>query len=211
MLRDTKSLDESTTASTQTVSHSTVDGSSITSPTSCENLLIQVADSAPTVALKAADIQSLDELIHSSAAEPVTANPQTVPHNTTDRSSNISPSTCEKILRGVSPLEDLLDPTSLEELIAAILPAVQRNTIDGASCTSPSICKKLVIGAAESASAQTLQNPDVSSLDEFLCSSSEELIAASTRTIPHNNNYGSLASASSLGSKILRRSPPNWY
>lgn len=169
---------------------------------------MHVSDSASTLALKAQDTSSLDELVNSSSEELISANPQTVQHNTTDGSSSIFPSTCERILRGGSSLEDLLDPTSLEELISAILPKVRRNsnTIDG---KSP--CEKLVAGASESACAQTLQNPDDSSLDKFVGSSSEECIAANTQTMPHNTNYGSLAPASSLESKILLRSPPNFY
>ncbi|TVU12852.1 hypothetical protein EJB05_46516, partial [Eragrostis curvula] len=63
---------------------------------------------------------------------------------------------------------------------------------------------------ADSASALTLQEPGVSSSEEFIHTTPlEKSIAASPWTLPQND--GALPSASSLGSKIWIRDCPNMY
>ncbi|CAN6223643.1 unnamed protein product [Urochloa humidicola] len=76
----------------------------------------------------------------------------------------------------------------------------------------PPPSEELVATVAESASALTLQEPDVSSPEElFDIKSSEGSITDSPQSVLHNTTDSSPPSASSLASKILIRRPKNWY
>ncbi|KAL6604837.1 hypothetical protein ACP70R_042781 [Stipagrostis hirtigluma subsp. patula] len=113
----------------------------------------------------------------------------------------------------VSSSEKLLDATTSEELITSSKQTEPHDTIDDSSSTVPFESEKPFPGTAESAYAETLQEPDDSSSEELLDTASllEESIVATTETVPHNTTGLSLSSASSPGSTILARSPPNWY
>jgi hypothetical protein len=75
---------------------------------------------------------------------------------------------------------------------------------------SPFRSEELVAAVAESASALTLQEPDVSSPEELLdTTSSEGSITDSPRSVLHNITDSS--QPSKLASKILSRSTRNWY
>jgi hypothetical protein len=138
--------------------------------------------------------------------------------------------------RDVSSSKELLDATLPEETIIVILGILPHKSVDGSSSFFPFSCEKLVEGITESASVQTPQEPDVSSLGAFLDStSSEELITTSPQVEPCDQKLvaaavesasvsskgsttaslesvldniadGSPPSGSSLGSKILTRS-----
>ncbi|CAN6231412.1 unnamed protein product [Urochloa humidicola] len=86
----------------------------------------------------------------------------------------------------VSSSEELL-PSS-EQPISASPGTVPRSTVDGSLSSFPFSEEELIVaGAAESASAQTLQQPDVSSLELHNTAPLEGLIAAADpRTAPHN-------------------------
>jgi hypothetical protein len=197
------------------------------------------------------DVSSLVESFNTTSLEESIIGPGTVPHNTIGSSLRSSPFSCQKFVaayaessspeRDVSSSKELLDATLPEETIIAIPGILPHKTVDGSSSFFPLSCEKLVEGIAESASVQTPQEPDVSSLGAFLDStSSEELITASpqaepcdqklvaaavesasmsskgsTTAIPEsvldNTTDGSPPSGSSLGSKILTRSHRNWY
>jgi hypothetical protein len=88
----------------------------------------------------------------------------------------------------VSSSENLVDNKSLEQLITADPRTVPHNSINGSSSTYLLSPEKLVAGAAESSSHLTMQDPDVSSLDEFLDSSLEESITANQLTIDGSSN-----------------------
>jgi hypothetical protein len=86
-----------------------------------------------------------------------------------------------------------------------------QNTIDGSLRTLPSRSEKFVAGAADSTSILTLQEPDVSSSDEYLDSSSElseESIIASPRTVLLNTIDDS---PPTLGPNILIYYPANLF
>ncbi|CAL5045561.1 unnamed protein product [Urochloa decumbens] len=72
--------------------------------------------------------------------------------------------------------------------------------------------EELVASVAESASALTLQEPDVSSPEDLLdTTSSEGSITNSPQSVLHNTTDSSPPSEPSLASKILIRRPENWY
>ncbi|KAG0518738.1 hypothetical protein BDA96_09G202900, partial [Sorghum bicolor] len=77
--------------------------------------------------------------------------------------------------------------------------------------------EELVAAAAESVSALTLQEPDVTSSEDLIeVVSSEELITVSPQTLPaHNTTEGSAPSghsySASSGPTIFCRRPPAWY
>ncbi|KAK3128307.1 hypothetical protein QOZ80_6BG0459700 [Eleusine coracana subsp. coracana] len=112
----------------------------------------------------------------------------------------------------ISSSEELLVTKSLEGLITASPPTILVNAIASSSSTSPFSHEKLEAGAADSSFALTLQEPDASSLEEVLDTTSvEELITVNPQTVPHNAQDGSPPTASSFGSKIFFRHPPGWY
>jgi hypothetical protein len=89
-----------------------------------------------------------------------------------------------------SSSKELLDTTSLQESISASPGTVPHNIVDDdASWRSSTFrCEKLVAGAPESASAQTLGEADVSSLEELINTASlQELVTASPDTAPCDN------------------------
>ncbi|GJN29740.1 hypothetical protein PR202_gb18058 [Eleusine coracana subsp. coracana] len=109
----------------------------------------------------------------------------------------------------ISSSEELLVTKSLEGLITASPPTILVNAIASSSSTSPFSHEKLEAGAADSSFALTLQEPDASSLEEVLDTTSvEELITVNPQTVPHNAQDGSPPTASSFGSKIFFRHPP---
>ena len=72
--------------------------------------------------------------------------------------------------------------------------------------------EKILAAVAESTSAITLLEPDVSSPKELLGTTSSEVsITDSPQSVQHNATHCSLPSASSFVSKILARYPRNWY
>ncbi|CAN6202687.1 unnamed protein product [Urochloa humidicola] len=189
-----------------------------------EELVAAVAESASALTLQELDVSSPEELLGTTSSEgSITAIPGTIPHNTTDSSSSSSPFSWEKFMAGaaessspqtlqerdVSSLDELLDTTSTEEPIIAGPQTVPHDTSGGSSSTFPSRCKKFVVGAVESSSPQTPEE-HLSSLKELLDTLLEDSMAASRRTVPHDTS-SSPTPASSLGSSILSRSPPNWY
>lgn len=103
------------------------------------------------------------------------------------------------------------DVTFLDDSVSDSPHTALNKTIDASSSTFPSSCQKLVTNATESISALSLQEPDVSSSDEFCDSSSEELITSSPRMGPHNTIDGSSPSTSSLGHNILIWMSPNYF
>ncbi|XP_039845437.1 uncharacterized protein LOC120704951 [Panicum virgatum] len=85
-----------------------------------------------------------------------------------------------------------------------------RGPAAAASTAPPS--EKLLPAVAESTSAITLLEPDVSSPKELLgTTSSEGCIIDNPQPAQHNTTDSSPPSASSLVSKILARYPRNWY
>ncbi|CAN6202683.1 unnamed protein product [Urochloa humidicola] len=81
---------------------------------------------------------------------------------------------------------------------------------------SPLPSDKLVAAAAQSISALTLQEPDVSFLgDVHDTTSSEKLITLSAQTVPHNTTDGTppleRCYSASSGPTIWCRSPQDWY
>jgi hypothetical protein len=86
-----------------------------------------------------------------------------------------------------SSSKELLDTTSLQESISASPGTVPHNIVDGDDAlwrSSTFSCDKLVAGA----SAQTLGEADVSSLEELINTASlQELTTASPRIEPCNN------------------------
>ncbi|TVU12846.1 hypothetical protein EJB05_46510 [Eragrostis curvula] len=112
----------------------------------------------------------------------------------------------------VPALEKMLHARSFKESVIAGPPIVLNNTIDGSSSTSPSSCEKLLIDIADSGSAHSLREPELSSLEELLDTTSlEESTTTSPWTVPKNTTDDSPLSRSSLGSKIWIRHCPNWY
>ncbi|XP_072149103.1 uncharacterized protein [Setaria viridis] len=107
----------------------------------------------------------------------------------------------------------LQDPdvaSSKEESITAGPQTAPHDTVNGSSSAFPSSCDKFV-------SIPTVtQQDDLDKLfskltNEFHGSSSEASITASPRTLPHNTTSSSLQSASSIGSNILIRHPPDCF
>ncbi|KAK3128318.1 hypothetical protein QOZ80_6BG0459870 [Eleusine coracana subsp. coracana] len=187
-------------------------------PPPSEKVVVDVADSASTPTLQGPDVLCSEDLLDTkSLEESTTAIPTALPHDIIDGSSCIFSSNREKFLadsaESTSALtlegQDYLD-SSLEESITASPQTVPHNTIDSSSGTLSSIYETLLIDVADSASALTLQEPDVSYSEESRNTTPlEELIAAAPLTVPLNTTEGSPLSASHLGSKILVQRPPN--
>ncbi|CAN6223654.1 unnamed protein product [Urochloa humidicola] len=192
-------------------------------PPQTDNLVAGITESASTLTLQEADVSSSEELLPSSE-EPISANPGTVPHGPVDGSLSSFPFSEEELVADaaesasaqtlqvpdVSLFEELL-PSS-EESIASSSGTVPLSTTDGSSSFPPFRLEKFMAGAAKSASAQTLQEPDVSSSKEMLCTtSSEELSIASPSSVLHDTDDNSPPSGSVIGPPILFRDPPNWY
>lgn len=177
-------------------------------PVRSEKLVAVVAESASALTLQ--------------EAESITAIPGTIPHITIDSSSSASPFNQDKFVAGaaessssqtlqerdVLSLDELHDAASVEETIIAGPQTVPHDTIDGSSSTSPSRFQKIVEGFAKT--AQTSQEHR-SYLKELLDAVFEESRASRPRSVPQDTTYSSQTLASSLGSSILSRSPPNWY
>ncbi|CAL5036561.1 unnamed protein product [Urochloa decumbens] len=145
---------------------------------------VRAAESASAQTLQESNVSSLDEFLDNSSEE--------------------------KLLEGVvSSLE--LVTTSSEESVTSNPQTVSHIATNGSSRTFPSRFGKLGTGTAESTSAITLQEPNVSSSDEFCDSLSEERITTGPQMVLHNTSDGSQPSASSLGSDILIRQPPNSF
>ncbi|XP_066371726.1 uncharacterized protein [Miscanthus floridulus] len=183
-LPNTTPLEESIPDSAPTVPHETIGSSSSTSTSTCQKPVAAAADSTYAPGLQEPDGPSLDEFLDNSSGQ--------------------------KLVEGVvSSLEKLHDTsTSYEESNIADPQTMTQNTIDGSLRTLPSRSEKFVAGAADSTSILTLQEPDVSSSDEYLDSSSEELITASPRTVPLNTIDDS---PPTLGPNILIYYPANSF
>ncbi|WVZ82724.1 hypothetical protein U9M48_029955, partial [Paspalum notatum var. saurae] len=218
-------VEESITASPGTVPHNTIDGSSSSFPFGWEKSVAGAADSSSQQVVQKRDVSYSEELFDApSTEETVIASPGAVPHETFDVSSSSFPFIYEKLVTDtsesasaqtlheldVSFLDRSLD-SSPEESITAGRQAEPHSPTDASPITFPFRCEKQVPGAVESASAQPLQKPDLSSLEEFLDTTSEESMTSGPQTGPHNTNANSATSPFSLGSMIFIRSPANWY
>uniref|UniRef100_A0A0A9GLB6 Uncharacterized protein n=1 Tax=Arundo donax TaxID=35708 RepID=A0A0A9GLB6_ARUDO len=196
-------------------------------PPQSGKLAAGAAESASALTLQELDVSSMSGLFETAASEEsITAISGTVAHSTANGSLNSPPLKFEKCGAGAAEFassQTMQDPdgasskelpaiSSLEKSIIANAQTASHDTIDGSSSTFPSSREKHVAGAAKCPCALALQEADVISfLDEFHDNSSEESIAASPRTVPHNTTDDSPQSASSLGSNILIRRPPNCY
>ncbi|CAN6191510.1 unnamed protein product [Urochloa humidicola] len=140
--------------------------------------------------------------------------------------SDLSTFCCEELGTGAAEfasgqaLQDTDATSSKEESTTASPQTAPHNTIDGSSSALPSSLDKFVVGATGSMHTVTQQDHDVSYLDKLLdelfykfsdSSSKESSITAIPGTVPYNTTSGSLQSASSIGSNILIRHPPDSF
>jgi hypothetical protein len=167
-------------------------------PFRSDKLVDAVAESASALTLQEADISSSEEFLENTSLKKFVA----------VAAESSSPETLQE--PDVSSLGELLGATSTEKPIIAGPQTVLHDAVGGSSSTPPYSRKKFIVGAIESSYPQTPEEHKAS-LKELLDALFLESMASSPRTVPHDASYSSPTPASSLGSSILSRSPPNWY
>ncbi|XP_022681451.1 uncharacterized protein LOC101773089 isoform X3 [Setaria italica] len=184
-------------------------------PVQSEKLVDGAGESASAPTLQEQDVSSLEVILDTTSSEVlITAHSGTASQHTS--TLIFSTTCCEELVEAAAEFasgQALQDPdvaSSKEESITAGPQTAPHDTVNGSSSAFPSTCDKFV-------SIPTVtQQDDLDKLfskltNEFHGSSSEASITASPRTLPHNITSSSLQSASSIGSNILIRHPPDCF